>query len=74
MHPRGERSPRGYLENGFGDRCTSTASAEVVGSWIGRLSHHRMMAGNVCDGLELVRRSYSGRVVMEYALSIPSAG
>ena len=32
-----------------------TVPAEVVGSSIGRLSHHRMMSGEVCDGLELVR-------------------
>ena len=37
-----------------------TVPAEVVGSSIGRLSHHRMMSGDECDGLELVRRPYNG--------------
>ena len=42
--------------NARGSAVTVTTSAEVVGSSIGRLSHHRMMSGSVCDGLELVRR------------------
>ena len=37
-----------------------TVPAEVVGSSIGRLSHHCMMSGDECDGLELVRRPYNG--------------
>ena len=53
---------------------TVTTSAEVVGSSTRRLSHHRMMSGNVCDGLEFVRRAYNGRVIMAYSLSSPSAG
>ena len=61
-------------DNARGSTVTVTTSAEVVGTSIGRLSQPRMMSGNVCDGLALVRRSYGGRVVMEYALSIPSAG
>ena len=34
-------------ESALGDRYTTTASAEAVGSSIRRLSHHRMMSGNV---------------------------
>ena len=40
-----------------GSAVTVTTSADAVGSSIQRLSHHRMMSGNVCDGLELVIRS-----------------
>ena len=61
-------------DNAPGGAVTVTTSAEVVGSSIGRLSHHRMMSGSVCDGLELVRRAYNGRVIMAYALSSPSGG
>ena len=61
-------------DNARGSAVTVTTSAEVVVSSTWRLSHHHMMSGNVCDGLELVRRAYSGRVIMEYALSSPSAG
>ena len=57
MRSRVGRSPRRPI--------TVTTSAEVVGSSIGRLSHHRMMSGNVCGGLELVRRPHNGRVIME---------
>ena len=52
-------------DNARGSAVTVTTSAEVVGSSIGRLSHHRMMSGSVCDGLELVRRPHNGRVIME---------
>jgi len=38
-----------------------TASPKVIGSSTGRLSHHRMMSGDVCDGLGLVIRSRNGR-------------
>ena len=48
-------------DNAPGGGVTVTASAEVVVSSIRRLSHHRMMSGNVFDGLELVRRPYNGR-------------
>ena len=47
---RGERSRHSRRPNPV------TVPAEIVGSSIGRLSHHRMMSGEVCDGLELVRR------------------
>ena len=52
-------------DNARGSAVTVTTSAEVVGSSIGRLYHHRMMSGNVCDGFELVRRPHKGRVVVE---------
>ena len=45
-----------------------TVPAEVVGSTIGRLFHHRMMSCDVCDGLQLVRRPYNGRYDHESAL------
>ena len=48
-------------DNARGSAVTATTSAEVVGSSIRRLSHHRMMSGSVCDGCKLVRRSYYGR-------------
>ena len=38
-----------------------TASPKVIGSSTGRLSHHRMMSGDVRDGLGLVIRSRNGR-------------
>ena len=50
--------------NARGAAVTVTTSAEAVVSSIGRLSHHRMMSGNVCDGLELVRRPHNGRESM----------
>ena len=53
------------VDNARGSAVTVTTSAEVVGSSIGRLYHHRMMSGNVCDGFELVRRPHKGRVVVE---------
>ena len=40
-----------------------TVSAEVVGSSIGRLSHHRMMPADVCDGLGLDRRPWDGHTI-----------
>ena len=61
-------------DNARGSAVTVTTSAEVVVSSTGRLSHHRMMSGSLCDGLGLVRRAYNGRVIMAYALSSPSAG
>ena len=61
-------------DSAHGSTVTVTASAEAVVSSIRQLSHHRMMSGNVCDGLELVHRPYDGRVIMAYALSSPSAG
>ena len=42
--------------NARGSAVTVTTSAEVVGSSIGRLSHHCLVSGSVFDGLELVRR------------------
>ena len=45
-----------------GSAVTVTSSADAVGSSTRRLSHHRMMSGNVCDGLELVRRRYNERL------------
>ena len=53
------------VDNARGGAVTVTTSAEVVGSSIGRLSHHRMMSGNACGGLELVSRPHNGRVIME---------
>ena len=38
-----------------------TAPPKVIGSSTGRLSHHRMMSGDVRDGLGLVIRSRNGR-------------
>ena len=40
---------RGARERARGDRFTITASAEEVGSWIGRLSYHRMTPCGLCD-------------------------
>ena len=48
MHPSG-RALAAALENGFGDRFTTAASVEVVGSWIRRLSHHRMTPCDLWD-------------------------
>ena len=49
-------------ESARGSAVTVTTSAEAVDSSTGRLSHHRMMSGNVCDGIELVRRPNNGRL------------
>ena len=49
-------------DNAPGSAVTVTTSAEVVGSSIGRLNHHRMMSCNVCDGLELGRRPFNERL------------
>ena len=40
---------------------TVTVPDEAVGLRTKRLSHHRMVHGNVWDGCKLVRRSYHGR-------------
>ena len=58
-------------DNARGSAVTVTTSAEVVGSSIGRLSHHRMMSGSVCDGLELVRRPYNGRGITRSPIRAP---
>ena len=52
---------------------TVTVPAEAVGLRTKRLSHHRMMSGSVCDGLELVRRPHNGREKHAIALLSPSA-
>ena len=57
MHPRGERSPR-LVENGFGDRYTTTASAEVVISWIRRVSHRHMTPCELWDAQGPARRPH----------------
>ena len=60
-----------------GGAVTVTTSAEAVGSSTGRLSHHRMMPGSVCDGLEIVRRPHNvGKLASNQGttLSSPSAG
>ena len=41
---------------------TVTVPDQAVGLRTKRLSHHRMMHGNVWDGCKLVRRSYYGRI------------
>ena len=61
MRPRRERSPCAR-EPARSSAVTVTSSADAVGSSTRRLSHHRMMSGNVCDGLELVRRRYNERL------------
>ena len=38
-----------------------TGPAKVVGSSIGRLARHHMMSGDVCNGLDPVRRPYNSR-------------
>ena len=56
MHPQAERARRG-AHTGL-DRFTSTASAEVVGSWIGRLSHHHMIPCELWDAQSPARRPH----------------
>ena len=41
---------------------TGTVPDQAVGLRTKRLTHHRMMHGNVWDGCKLVRRSYYGRI------------
>ena len=41
---------------------TVTVPDQAVGLRTKRLSHHRMVHGNVWDGCKLVRRSYYGRI------------
>ena len=62
LHAR--RGGRRRRESDRGGAVTVTTSAEAVVSSIRRLFHHRMMSGNVCDGLELVRRPHNGRESM----------
>ena len=62
---RGERSQRPN---------PITVPTEVVGSSIGRLSHHAMMSCGVCDGLELVRRPYNARGIMRIRPFEPFSG
>ena len=57
MRPRREaRHCRMRRESARGGRFTTTASAEAVGSWIRRLSHHRMTPCELWDAQSLVRR------------------
>ena len=60
MHPRIERSPRlsRAVSATVGDRYTTTVSAEVVGSWIGRLYHHHMTPCEVWDARSPARRPH----------------
>ena len=53
---------------------TVTVPDEAVGLRTKRLSHHRMMHGNVWDGCKLVRRSYYGRYSRIHSLECFSAG
>ena len=49
------------LKSGFGDLCdryTTTASAEVVGSWIRRLPHHHMVPCELWDAQTPARRPH----------------
>ena len=57
-----------------GSTVTVTTSAEAVASAIRRLSHHHMMSGNVCAGLELVCRPYNRRRIMETLFRAPRPG
>ena len=57
-----------------GSTVTVTTSAEAVSSAIRRLSHHHMMSGNVCTGLELVCRPYNRRRIMETLFRAPRQG
>ena len=41
---------------------TVTVPDQAVGLRTKRLSHHRMVHGNVWDGCKLVRQSYYGRI------------
>ena len=64
MRPWREHSPctreiEAAVDSTRGSAVTVTTSTKVVGSSIWRLSHHRMMSGNVCDGLDLVHRPYN---------------
>ena len=65
---RGERSRRSQRPNPV------TGPTEVVGSSIWRLSHHHMVPGDVCDGLELVRRPYNGPGITKRAVRRPFRG
>ena len=60
MHPRGERSMRlsRAVSATVCDRYTTTASAEVVGSWIRRLSHHHMVPCGLCNAQTPARRPH----------------
>ena len=53
-----EREPSPCAARARGDRFTITASAEEVGSWIGRLSHHRMTPCELCDAQTPARRPH----------------
>ena len=70
MRPRRERSPRlsRAVSATVGDRYTTTASAEVVGSWIRRLSHHRMVPCELWDAQTPARRPH--RLVLRFRCEV----
>ena len=53
---------------------TVTVQAEAVGLRTNRLTYHRVMSGNVCDGWKLVSRSYYGRYSRICSLERSRAG
>ena len=55
-----------------GDRHTAEASAEAVGSWIGRLSHHRMSSCELWDAQSPARRPHSTRTDSSRGSDAPS--
>ena len=67
MHPRGG-ALAAALENGFGDRFTTTVSAEVIVSWIRRLSHHRMSPCELWDAQTPARRPH--RLVLRFRCEV----
>ena len=59
MRPRsGERSPCAKTERSRRPFHYFTASAEAVGSWIRRLSHHHMTPCELCDAQGPARRPH----------------
>ena len=70
MHPRGEAldAVTRAVSATVGDRFTTTASAEVVGSWIRRLSHHRMVPCELWDAQTPGRRPH--RLVLRFRCEV----
>ena len=69
MRPRREaRHCRMRRESARGGRFTTTVSAEAVGSWIRRLSHHRMTPFELWDAQTPARRPH--RLVLRFRCEV----
>ena len=69
-----DRTAFGEADATLRSAVTITVPDKAVDLLTKRLTHHRMMSGNVWDGYTLVSRSYYGRFSRIFSLSRSRAG